>query len=337
MKVKEGRQMRILNCPGAILMVLFPVGMILLLIGPDAGWGKVKTKIYLKRSATVEKDYVKLEEIANFKGDEEFIQRLKEIKIAPSPRPGSSRVINVDYIWVRLYQNGISRKEVSFEGEREVKIISRFRCIKGKEIADLAKKEILSLLEGEDVEVKVEIERIPSSLMIPFGKVKLKVDVPLPFHPRPSMVIPVKVYMDGKIYQTIPLTLKINIFKQVLVSSRRIAPDHIFEEKDVRREKREIGSLSGEPVFSLSDILGKRALRAIPPHTIIERDMIGPPLLVRDGDLVTIIKEEGNVEVSAKGKALEKGERGALIKVLNIDSQKKLQARIIGPRLVKID
>lgn len=318
-------------------MVLFPVGMILLLIGPDAGWGKVKTKIYLKRSATVEKDYVKLEEIANFKGDEEFIQRLKEIKIAPSPRPGSSRVINVDYIWVRLYQNGISRKEVSFEGEREVKIISRFRCIKGKEIADLAKKEILSLLEGEDVEVKVEIERIPSSLMIPFGKVKLKVDVPLPFHPRPSMVIPVKVYMDGKIYQTIPLTLKINIFKQVLVSSRRIAPDHIFEEKDVRREKREIGSLSGEPVFSLSDILGKRALRAIPPHTIIERDMIGPPLLVRDGDLVTIIKEEGNVEVSAKGKALEKGERGALIKVLNIDSQKKLQARIIGPRLVKID
>ena len=318
-------------------MVLFPVGIILLLIGPDAGWGKVKTKIYLKRSATVEKDYVKLEEIANFKGDEEFIQRLKEIKIAPSPRPGSSRIINVDYIWVRLYQNGISRKEVSFEGEREVKIISRFRCIKGKEIADLAKKEILSLLKGEDVEVKVEIERVPSSLMIPFGKVKLKVDAPFPFHPRPSMVIPVKVYIDGKIYQTIPLTLKINIFKQVLVSSRRIAPDHIFEEKDVRREKREIGSLSGEPVFSLSDILGKRALRAIPPHTIIERDMIGPPLLVRDGDLVTIIKEEGNVEVSAKGKALEKGEKGALIKVLNIDSQKKLQARIIGPRLVKID
>jgi len=330
--------MRIARSFGIKLMILFLfLGTTLLLITCSKGWGKLKARIYLEKSAMVEEKYVKLGQIARFEGDEEFIQRLKEIKIIPSPPPGSSRMINTDYIWVRLYQNGVSQKEVLFEGEQEVRITSRFKCIKGEEIAKLVKKEILSFFKRKDIEVKVEAERIPPPLRVPFGEVKLKVEIPSSFHFRNSVVIPVKIYIDEEVYRTVSLLLKIRVFKEVLVTCRRIAPDDIFVEEDIRKEKREITDFSGKPVVNLSNILGKRALKAIPACTIIKESMIGPPLLVKKGDLVTILRERGNIKVLTKGKALEKGERGNLIRVINVDSQKELQGMVIGPRMIRVD
>jgi len=326
--------------PEIKIMIFLLLATALVLINQPIGWAEmreIRARIYLKKSAVVVGEYVKLGEIARFEGEEEVVQKLKEIKIIPSPRPGNSRLINIDYIWVRLYQNGISQKEVLFEGEREVRITPRFKCIKGEEIARLAKKEIFSLFKERNIEVEVEVERVPSSVTVPFGEVNLKVEIPSPFYLCNSAVIPVKIYIDEEIYQTVSLLLKIRAFKEVLVTSRRIAPDHIFTEEDIRREKREISSLSGEPVINLSDVLGKRALKAIPAHTIIEESMIGSPLLVKKGDLVTILREKGNIEVLARGKALEKGEEGNLIRVLNIDSQKELQGRVIGPRAIRIE
>jgi len=322
--------------PEIKIMILLLLGIALTLINCGVGWGKIRAKIYLKRFATVEKDYIELGEIAYFEGDEEFIQKLKKIRIAPSPGPGNSRTINQEYIWVRLRQNKISQKEVLFKEEKEVKVTSQSKLIKGEEIVKVVKEKIFLFLKEKGEEFQIEIDRIPPSLLLPFGEVKLKAEVPSLSYLYSPVVIPVKIYVNENIYRTIPISLKIKVFKEVLVASKRIPSNHIFKKEDLRREKREITSPLIEPIINLSEIVGKRAVKNIPSSTILKKNMISSPFLIKKGDIITILKEEGNIEVSTKGKALENGEKDSLIKVLNIDSRKELQGVVMNTHIVKV-
>ncbi|MCD6231491.1 flagellar basal body P-ring formation protein FlgA [Candidatus Aerophobetes bacterium] len=317
-------------------MFLLSLGMTLLLINCGVGWGKIRAKICLKRFATVEKNYIELEEIAYLEGDEELIQRLKKIKIAPSPAPGNSRTINQEYIQVRLRQNKINQEEVFFEGEKEVKITSRSKLINGEEIVKVVKEKISLFLRGKEEEFQIEVDRIPPPLLLPFGEIKLKTEIPSLSYLYGPVVIPVKIYVNESIYRTIPISLKVKFFKEVLVTSKRIPPNYIFKKEDLHREKREITSPLIEPIINLSEIVGKRAIKSIPSSTILEKNMISSPFLIKKGDIITIFKEEGNIEVSTKGKALENGEKGSLIRVLNINSQKELQGIVISTHTVKV-
>jgi len=53
--------------------------------------------------------------------------------------------------------------------------------------------------------------------------------------------------------------------------------------------------------------------------------------------MVLIIAESEGLKVTALGKAKEKGRRGEMIRVLNIDSRKSIYARVLDSSRVKVD
>jgi flagella basal body P-ring formation protein FlgA len=52
---------------------------------------------------------------------------------------------------------------------------------------------------------------------------------------------------------------------------------------------------------------------------------------------VTIIAQRGSLKVQVSGKALENGERGQLIRLMNLTSQKEIAGEVIGNKLVRIN
>ncbi|MCD6574557.1 flagellar basal body P-ring formation protein FlgA [Candidatus Aerophobetes bacterium] len=84
--------------------------------------------------------------------------------------------------------------------------------------------------------------------------------------------------------------------------------------------------------LSLSDKQGKRDLSG-KDSSLREKESY----LVRRGDIVSLVVEEGNLRVVTQARALESGKKGETIEVINVSSFKKIKGKIIAPFTVKVN
>lgn len=83
-------------------------------------------------------------------------------------------------------------------------------------------------------------------------------------------------------------------------------------------------------------LIGKTPLRAVQAgEPIRKRDIISPQLVAR-GDEVLIEFVSGSMTLSAKGKAMQPGADGDLIRVVNLTSNQSLRAEVVGDRMVRV-
>jgi flagella basal body P-ring formation protein FlgA len=66
-------------------------------------------------------------------------------------------------------------------------------------------------------------------------------------------------------------------------------------------------------------------------------DMVESPPLVKNGDRVRIVAESAGLRISAFGQVKQRGARGELIPVMNLDSNKVVHARVLDAQTVTID
>lgn len=320
-------------------MSLVLIGLILF-VG-RAGYSETKTNIYLKDFAWIEGTSVQLGEIAEIEGNEELVERLKKIKITSAPTLGKSRVINQDYIWVRLYQSKIKAQEVIFQGAKEVKITVLSNTIEKEQVLRAIEDSLSTFLKEEEVEeMEVEIGRVAFSfpLLVPVGGLRLQGKISSSSFDSSRLTILMEIYINENLYRTLSIPLKIKIFKEVVVATRNLYTDHTFTREDIRKEKIliNVNKQNEEWLCDLQEVLGKRLLRNISAGTPLKKELLGFPLLVNQGSLVTLFIEGENIRIHAQGKALEKGGKGETIKVLNIDSEKRLEGIIIDVNSVRI-
>lgn len=321
-------------------MLLVLMGLILFLA--RAGYSdETKTNIYLRDLAWIEGPSIQLGEITEIEGNQELVEKLKKIRIASAPALGKFRVINRDYIWVRLYQNKIKAEEVIFRGAEEVKITVLSNTIEKDQVLRTIKDSLsIFLKEEERGEMEVEIGRMAFSfpLLVPVGGLELEGEISSSSFDSSRLTILMKIYIDKSLYRTLSIPLKIKIFKEVVITNRNLPTDHIFSREDLRQERILINvNKQGEKwIRDPQEALGKRLLRNISAGTPLTKEILGSPLLVHQGSLVTLFVEGRNIRIHAQGKALEKGGKGEIIMVLNIASQKRLEGIIVDANNVRI-
>lgn len=320
-------------------MSLVLIGLILLVC--KAGYSETKTNIYLKDFAWIEGPSVQLGEIAEIDGNEELVEKLKKIRIASAPPLGKSRVINRDYIWVRLYQSKIKAQELIFQGAKEVEITVLSNSIEEEQVLRAIEDSLSTFLKEEEREgMEMEIGRMAFSfpLVVPVGELKLQGEISSSSFNSSRLTILMQIYINENLYHTLSIPLKIKIFKEVVVVTRNLHTDHTFTREDIRKEKIliNVNKQDEEWLCDLQEVLGKRLLRNISAGTPLKKEILGPPLLINRGSLVTLFIEGRNIRIHAQGKALEKGGKGEIIKVLNIDSQKRLEGIIVDVNSVRI-
>ena len=98
-------------------------------------------------------------------------------------------------------------------------------------------------------------------------------------------------------------------------------------------------SAANTPRDALSDpdaIIGKTAKRALQPNTALRAADVMDTPAVRRGEPVTLMFEAGGIRLSVRGRALGDGVAGAMIKVLNPQSNKTLDAIVEGPGAARV-
>ena len=119
-----------------------------------------------------------------------------------------------------------------------------------------------------------------------------------------------------------------------LVSS--IKRGDVISASDIEMVELRENMLARNVITSVADLQGMAAAKDISSGQAIRTMDIALPQLVNRGGELTIIYKAGTMSLTAKGKALQNGARGELIRVVNLASNKNLQGMVTADNEVTI-
>jgi len=137
-------------------------------------------------------------------------------------------------------------------------------------------------------------------------------------------------------YWRVFLSARIDIYKEVVVSTRPIERGEIISAAQLTTKKQEISTLRSSYYVNPAHIIGKVSSRRIALGTPISSGAIFSAPLVKRGEQVTIIATINTLEIRMAGKALANGKEGDVIKVKNLNSNRIVEGKVSKTGTVKI-
>ncbi len=138
---------------------------------------------------------------------------------------------------------------------------------------------------------------------------------------------------------------KISIFgmykclRSIPILKNGVAAGQIIHEKDIKIrdfDLRFLSSLSGDFFKNSEQIVGMQAKTNIKSDNFIYFHDVKNPVIIKAHDIIDLVLSGSGFTITVKGRAIQSGAMGDLIKVQNIKSKKALSGVIIDSKTVKI-
>ena len=286
----------------------------------------------------IEDQTIELREVCDIHcEDPYFLEQLRSVTIAAAPQPGLERTMTKYEILASLKREGISTRDIQFTGKVKTKFSCDSENILPSEIIQVAREYVLSETGYDSENVIIEAARKPQEILVPSGKRHYEI-YPLSTGSMIGKVfLSVNLIMDGNIRETIPVTLNVRLFKEVLIAKKNIGRGNNIRISDFDMRKREVTRFKKGVVEDFDDVHDMVPKRTIRTQQILTMDMFEYPELIRRGEIVKIILQSGSMTVTAKGIALNGGKKGEIVRVRNIDSKRIITAVVSGKGLARLN
>ncbi len=189
---------------------------------------------------------------------------------------------------------------------------------------------LMKNLSGKFEDYKYEVLQMPKS----YDKIEfLKTD---DFNLSRNMVyIPVKIFQkNSRVIESI-LSVKLKIFKKVMVASKDILTRQQLDDKDFCLKKTDVSLINGIPLTSFKSINILRSTEFIKAGEILTKEMVEPVPIIKAGDPVTAKYIESNVLITFNALSRQDGALGDVITIIAKD-KKLYKAKIIDAKNVII-
>lgn len=130
--------------------------------------------------------------------------------------------------------------------------------------------------------------------------------------------------------------VKIKISTAVVIAARPLMRGAQLSEADLTIATLDAGSLPPDYLTDSRQAIGQQLKRPLSSGMAVAAGMLDTPRMVRRDERVTILAEEGGLEVRMAGQALEDGALGQPIKVRNLVSKRIVGGVIAAPGIVKV-
>lgn len=95
-------------------------------------------------------------------------------------------------------------------------------------------------------------------------------------------------------------------------------------------------SLTDGMVVAKDELYGMTPRRVISAKSPILKTDLDKPVMVKRGELVTMNLKKGSINITALAKALEAGTEGDVIRLMNLDSKRTIEAQVTGTRTAEV-
>lgn len=134
----------------------------------------------------------------------------------------------------------------------------------------------------------------------------------------------------------VEVVARVRAWQTQVVARRGLSAGQLVRDEDVEVQRVLVEKLAEERLLSREQVLTMQAGKPIAPGTVLAVRMLDPVLLVRSGQLVSVLLRQGGIEVRAVAKAVEAGAYGQTIRVRNEQTNDVFQVTVVGPQEAKL-
>lgn len=124
---------------------------------------------------------------------------------------------------------------------------------------------------------------------------------------------------------------------EVPVPTRHIMPGELINDADVTWQRVRADRTTYNTVATLDDIVGQQARRPLTAGRTVRRTDLKALEMVAKGELATVIFKTPFMTLTTRAKALQSGAKGQAIRLRNLQSDKLIQATVVGPNIVTVE
>ena len=121
---------------------------------------------------------------------------------------------------------------------------------------------------------------------------------------------------------------------EIAVLSSAVKAGEIISANDL--ETQAVDARRARGALGMEEIAGLEARRPLTPGSPIRAHDLRQPNLIKKGQAVTMVVSHGNLTIAAKGKALEDGSKGNVVRVQNLSSNQVVQGEVTATGLVTV-
>lgn len=201
-------------------------------------------------------------------------------------------------------------------------------------IREAARQHVLDRAEHFRGKVTVSTSPLDSRLRL------ARCDQPLEAYDAPNGLKPgrnvVGVRCTGRKPWKLFVRVNITTREAVVVTARPLARGQQVVADDLRIEERDTSRMQRAYYTDPKPLIGLRARRQIGAGQPLHPGLVEQRRLVRRGALVQIVARHGELQVTMKGKALESGVLGDLIRVRNTASGREISGEVVAAGVVEV-
>jgi flagella basal body P-ring formation protein FlgA len=134
----------------------------------------------------------------------------------------------------------------------------------------------------------------------------------------------------------IPATATLTVTGALVVTTRTVARGESLTPEDLDESSRLIADVPLRRLPRLSELVGSRALRALPVGEAVHGNAVALRRKVEPGDPVTVVAASGAVRVTAAFVAADGGEPGKVIRVVNPETRRFLRGRVLNDGTIEV-
>ena len=273
-------------------------------------------------------------------------ERLAQIPLFPTPAPGLRRFVSAREIKDMLLIRGIDLIDHQFLGASTILVI-------GKEPApttpDAVRRTSASPRLAEQKLHKVLTEYLNRAGTEPW-QIEIDLDPEAAQWISAAQSLRVQgnqqastgrrcfeiVTQVGDQTKTVDVIAEISLPPLIVVPVRAIPRQSPIRRTDLELRRVDHSVLTVGCVQNLEDIVGKEAAHALAPGKPIAQSHVREPLLVRRGDVVTVIVRAAGIRVRTQARARDDGSQGELVAVESLSDRRTFFAQVSGVREVQV-
>lgn len=259
------------------------------------------------------------------------------VEVGASPRAGETAVVSRSHVAHVLRRTGLALVGLEFTGAAETVVSRAGQTVSADVLHNLVREHIMARMPWDAGDVSIHQIRGARDLILPAGGVthQVKAQRDCDYLGVTSFQV-VSAADDGKEVQQW-VKADIQVSAPVVVARHPIPRVTEIGAADVKVEKRNLASLSSDAITAVEEVIGMRSRREIRAGEPIRRGQVEMAPVVRRGDLVTLKVESKHFLVTARGKVLENGRPGDVIRVENISSRKQVYGKVMDSRTLLVN
>lgn len=258
---------------------------------------------------------------------------LDRIIVAAAPNPGESRTLLVSTILRALRERGLEL--TALPASKRIRLTRTGTSISPSMIEREIKSHLIE--RGAPASIRVEIARNAPQLYVATDAPQSIDIVDLRYQRKrgrflaklraPAGDVSAPVHeITGLVYETV----------MVPVLARAMHRGDIIGNSDINMIRLRASQSNRGVVTDKSELLGMAVQRYLSAGAVIRQNDIDPPLLVQKGELVIVHFSSPGLRLTTQTRALENGARGALIRVVNTQTNRILEANVTAPGRAEI-